>query len=154
MAQPGTLGPHTVRVSRRRHHPRPGAAVSYECPDNDDILDHVCLQSHRLRVQREECVNPALIIGGFVIGALTGLTSVGAAALTTPFLILFVGVKPVKAVSTDFVYSAATRLLGTQRHWQQHTVDKGIMLRLASASVPGLLVGTVLLHSLGNGKAA
>ena len=99
-------------------------------------------------------LNPVLIIGGFVIGALTGLTSVGAAALTTPFLILFIGVKPVKAVSTDFVYSAATRLLGTQRHWQQHTVDKGIMVRLAAASVPGLLVGTVVLHSVGTGKVA
>ncbi len=99
-------------------------------------------------------MNPALIAAGFVIGALTGLTGVGAAALTTPFLILFAGVAPIRAVGTDFVFSAATKLLGTHRHWKQGTVDRRVVLRLASASVPGLLVGTLLLHSLGHSHSS
>jgi uncharacterized membrane protein YfcA len=99
-------------------------------------------------------MNPALIAAGFAIGALTGLTGVGAAALTTPFLILFVGVAPIRAVGTDFVFSAATKLLGTHRHWRQGTVDWRVVLRLACASIPGLLVGTLLIHSLGHSHAA
>src|SRR5437667_12514509 len=91
-------------------------------------------------------IDPLLILAGFTIGSLIGLSGVGSGALMAPFLISIIGVHPVQAVGTDFVYAAATKLLGGYRHWQQGTVDRGIALRLASASVPGLVVGALVLH--------
>ena len=51
-----------------------------------------------------------LVIAGFFVGALVGLTGMGGGAVMTPFLISVVGVSPVLAVGTDLVYSAATKI--------------------------------------------
>ena len=65
----------------------------------------------------------ALLCMSFVVGILVGLTSMGGAALMTPFLILIMGVRPVLAVGTDLVYGAVTKIIGAWVHWRQDTVD-------------------------------
>jgi len=87
----------------------------------------------------------------FVVGVLVGLTSMGGAALVTPFLILFIGLRPVIAIGTDLVYSAFTKVAGAWMHWRQGTVDMRIVLRLATGSVPGGLAGVFLVHWLRTG---
>jgi len=78
---------------------------------------------------------------GFLIGVLTGLTSMGGAALMTPFLILVLGVRPVIAVGTDLACSALTKLVGAVIHWRQGTVDMTVVRRLAFGSLPASLLG-------------
>jgi uncharacterized membrane protein YfcA len=85
-----------------------------------------------------------LVLMSFLVGILIGLTSMGGAALMAPFLILIVGVRPVTAVGTDLVYGAVTKIIGAWVHWKQGTVDLPVVRKLATGSVPGGLLGALL----------
>ena len=76
----------------------------------------------------------------FLAGTLVGLTSMGGAALMTPFLILVLGVRPVLAVGTGLAYGAITNMAGAAMHWRQGTVDMRVVRYLAFGSVPGVAV--------------
>ncbi len=92
-----------------------------------------------------------LPLTGFVVGLLIGLTSMGGAALMTPFLILVLGVRPVIAVGTDLAYCAVTKLVGAWVHWRQGTVDVQVVRRLACGSLPGALLGVLMVGGLHRG---
>lgn len=85
-----------------------------------------------------------LLLMSFLVGILIGLTSMGGAALMAPFLILILGVRPVTAVGTDLVYGAVTKIVGAWVHWKQGTVDLPVVKKLATGSIPGGLLGTLL----------
>jgi uncharacterized membrane protein YfcA len=89
-----------------------------------------------------------LVLMSFAVGLLIGLTSMGGAALMAPFLILAVGVRPSVAVQTDLVYGAITKIMAAGVHWSQHTVDSAIALRMAAGSIPGGLLGSVLVYTM------
>src|ERR1017187_10266314 len=89
-------------------------------------------------------MNFPLILMSFGVGILIGLTSMGGAALMAPFLILVVGVRPVAAVGTDLVYCAVTKIVGSWVHLKQGTVDLPVVRKLATGSVPGGILGTLL----------
>jgi len=93
-------------------------------------------------------MQPALLIFSFGIGLVMGLTSVGGAALMTPLLILGLGTSPFLAVGTDLVYGAFTRFAGAWMHWKQGTVDVRVAGRMFYGSIPGCLLGAVLLNFL------
>jgi uncharacterized protein len=80
----------------------------------------------------------------FCVGVLIGLTSMGGAALMAPFLILVVGVRPATAVGTDLVYGAITKIIGAWVHFKQDSVDLAMVRRLATGSVPGGILGALL----------
>jgi uncharacterized membrane protein YfcA len=84
---------------------------------------------------------PILILTSFVVGILIGLTSMGGAALMTPFLIAAVGVQPLFAVGTDLVYSSITKILGAWVHYRHGKVDVRTACYLASGSIPGSFLG-------------
>ena len=90
----------------------------------------------------------SLAIPSFIIGIMIGWTSIGGAALMTPFLIIFVGVRPLTAVGTDLVYGALARFVAAAMHWRQGTVDLGTVRRLALGSVPASFVGFLAGHNL------
>ncbi len=92
--------------------------------------------------------DPEVVAFGLGVGVLVGLTGIGGGSLMTPLLILFVGVQPVVAIGTDLAYGAITKTVGGWRHLRQGTVDIGVSLWLAIGSVPGALVGVVLLDIL------
>jgi uncharacterized membrane protein YfcA len=85
-----------------------------------------------------------LVLMSFGVGILIGLTSMGGAALMAPFLILALGVRPVTAVGTDLVYGAVTKIVGAWVHYKQGTVDMAVVRRLAYGSIPGGLLGSLL----------
>jgi uncharacterized protein len=93
-------------------------------------------------------MNVSLMLMSFGVGILIGLTSMGGAALMAPFLILVVGVRPVTAVGTDLVYGAVTKIVGAFVHLKQGTVDLPIVKRLAAGSVPGGILGALLVIAL------
>ena len=55
----------------------------------------------------------AIILAGFAVGLIVGLTGVGGGSLMTPILIFFFGVKPYLAVGTDLLFAAFTKMGGT-----------------------------------------
>jgi uncharacterized protein len=93
-------------------------------------------------------MNFPLVLMSFGVGILIGLTGMGAAALMAPFLILVVGVRPVTAVGTDLVYGAVTKIVGAWIHFKQGTVDLVVVRRLAMGSIPGGILGSLLVIGL------
>ena len=86
-------------------------------------------------------MDPAIIIFGFGIGAMVGMTGMGGGTLMTPLLILLFGVKPVTAIGTDIFYAAVTKTVGGWRHLRMGTVNMGLALWLAAGSVPASVAG-------------
>ncbi len=89
-------------------------------------------------------MNFPLVFMSFGVGILIGVTGMGGAALMAPFLILVVGVRPVTAVGTDLAYGAITKIVGAWIHLRQGTVDMHVVRRLAYGSIPGGLLGSLL----------
>src|SRR5262245_36591637 len=89
-----------------------------------------------------------LIVMTFFVGVLTGLTSMGGAALMAPLLIMVVGLRPVMALSTDLVYGAFTKIVGAWVHHRQGTVDLPVVSKLAAGSIPGGLLGALIVVML------
>ena len=81
-----------------------------------------------------------LIVAGFTVGLLVGLTGMGAGSLMTPILISVFGIPATTAVGTDLVYSAVTKMFGAARHNQLSNVNRELAMWLATArarSAPG-----------------
>jgi len=86
-------------------------------------------------------MDPAIVIFGFGIGAMVGMTGMGGGTLMTPLLIFFFGVKPVTAIGTDIFYAAVTKTVGGWRHLRMGTVNISLALWLAAGSVPAAVTG-------------
>jgi uncharacterized membrane protein YfcA len=101
-------------------------------------------------------MDPAIVIFGFGIGVLVGMTGMGGASLMTPLLILIFGVNPVTAIGTDIFYAAVTKTVGGVQHLRQRTVHRGLAFWMAVGSVPsaigGVLVIEVLKSELGEAR--
>ena len=76
-------------------------------------------------------INPILVVSGFVVGMLVGLTGVGGGSLMTPILALLFGVQATTAVGTDLLYAAITKTGGALTHGLKGTVDWRVTGRLA-----------------------
>ncbi len=64
-----------------------------------------------------------LALAGLVVGAVVGMTGMGGGALMTPVLVLFFGVQPLAAVSSDLVASAVMKPVGGVVHLRRGTVN-------------------------------
>ena len=72
-------------------------------------------------------MEPGFIVLGLIVGALVGMTGVGAGSLVTPALV-FSGVPPAIAVGTDLAYAALTKTAGAAVHRARGSLDLGIAL--------------------------
>lgn len=95
-------------------------------------------------------MDPAIVIFGFGIGLLVGMTGMGGASLMTPMLILIFGVQPVTAIGTDIFYAAVTKTVGGWQHLRAGTVHKGLAFWMAIGSVPAALLGVIVIEALQN----
>jgi uncharacterized protein len=93
-------------------------------------------------------MDPIIVIFGFGIGLLIGMTGMGGGSLMTPLLILLFGIQPVTAVGTDIFYGAVTKTAGAWRHLKHHTVHRAIVFWLAVGSVPMAIAGVFLIEFL------
>jgi uncharacterized protein len=93
-----------------------------------------------------------IVLAGFIVGILIGLTGTGGGALMTPILILLFGVAPSAAVSSDIVASAIMKPFGGAIHFRRRTVHSGLVLWLSIGSVPAAFAGVFIDHALGSGK--
>jgi uncharacterized membrane protein YfcA len=93
-------------------------------------------------------LDPAIVLFGFGIGAMVGMTGMGGGTLMTPLLILLFGVKPVTAIGTDIFYAAVTKTVGGWRHLRMKTVNMSLALWMAAGSVPASILGVWAISEL------
>ena len=93
----------------------------------------------------------ALAFGGVVVGFVVGLTGMGGGALMTPMLVLFFGVSPLAAVSSDLVVSAIMKPFGGAVHLRMGTVNRQLVGWLCLGSVPAAFCGVLVARALGSG---
>ncbi len=99
-------------------------------------------------------IDPLIVLGSAVVGFLVGMTGAGGGALMTPMLILFFGVKPSTAISSDLVAAVLMRPVGAVVHMTKKTVNYSLVGWMVLGSVPAALFGSYALHLLGNSKSA
>ena len=92
-----------------------------------------------------------LVTAGLVIGVVVGMTGMGGGALMTPALVLFFGVPPLAAVSSDLVVSAVMKPVGGIVHLRRGTVDLRLVGLLCIGSVPAAFCGVLVSRALGQG---
>jgi uncharacterized membrane protein YfcA len=86
----------------------------------------------------------SLIVVGFIVGACTAYSGVGAGALTTPLLVLFLGVGTDVAIGSDLLFALGTRLVAMIAHVQRRTVQVSVLWRLSLGGLPGAIIGVII----------
>jgi uncharacterized membrane protein YfcA len=99
-------------------------------------------------------LDPYIVIGSAIVGFLVGMTGAGGGALMTPMLILFFGIKPSTAISSDLVAAVLMRPVGAVVHMTKKTVNYSLVGWMVLGSVPAALFGAYALHLLGNSTGA
>lgn len=85
---------------------------------------------------------------GFIIAAFIAVTGVGAGTITTPLLILFLGVPTTAAVSTGLMFSAAVKLALVPAQIARRQVNWRVLGFMLLGGLPGVLLGSLLLNHL------
>lgn len=93
-----------------------------------------------------------LALGALAVGVVVGLTGMGGGALMTPMLVLFFGVSPLAAVSSDLVASAVMKPVGSLVHLRHGTVRMDLVRWLCLGSVPSAFCGVLVTRALGHGS--
>ena len=93
-------------------------------------------------------VELAVIAVALVVGLLLGLTGVGAGALMTPILIGGFGVAVPVAIATDLLFATVTKVVGVVIHGRAGQVDWKVSRFLWLGSIPGVIIGSLLLVGL------
>lgn len=88
-----------------------------------------------------------LILLGFAVGSIVGLSGVGGGAFMTPFLIFF-GVPASVAVGTDLIYAAITKSGAVWLHHTARTIQWRLVGLLLSGSLPASFITIALLKGL------
>lgn len=94
-----------------------------------------------------------LVIAGVIVGFVVGLTGMGGGALMTPILILFFGIDPLTAVSSDLVVSLFMKPVGAAVHLRRGTVNLSLVKWLVIGSVPAAIAGVLIITSIGDSEA-
>jgi uncharacterized membrane protein YfcA len=91
----------------------------------------------------------SLIVAGLLIGVIVGMTGMGGGALMTPVLVIFFGIPPLAAVSSDLVVSAIMKPVGGLVHLRRGTVNLRLVGLLCLGSVPAAFSGVLVSRALG-----
>jgi len=94
-----------------------------------------------------------IVLAGFIVGAIVGITGMGGGALMTPILVLLFGVQPLAAVSSDLVASMVMRPIGGIVHFRRGTVRTDLVKWLVIGSVPAAFAGVFVLRAMGESSA-
>src|SRR5271168_124704 len=85
---------------------------------------------------------------GFIIAAFIALTGVGAGTITTPLLILFLGVPAPIAVATGLMFSAVVKAVLVPAQIARRQVSWKVLSFMLLGGLPGVLVGSLVLRHL------
>jgi len=90
----------------------------------------------------------ARVAVGLIAGTLVGLTGVGGGLVLLPLLISVLGVSPIVAVGSDAVINCITKIGAGSLYWRRGNVDWRLALNLAFGSIPGAVLGVLLLAQI------
>ena len=85
---------------------------------------------------------------GFLIALTVGLTGIGGGSFTVPALLLVAGLTAGEAVGTAFLFAGVLRLIAAPFYLLGKHIHLRYLWLLLQGAVPGLLLGTWLLHLL------
>jgi uncharacterized membrane protein YfcA len=88
------------------------------------------------------------IVLGFLIAMAIGLTGVGAGVITTPVLILFLGLPAREAVGTALAFGAIVKIVAAPMYVVRRQVNWRFLALMVAGGLPGVLLGTFLLQRL------
>ncbi|HEY1946894.1 MAG TPA: sulfite exporter TauE/SafE family protein [Bryobacteraceae bacterium] len=91
------------------------------------------------------------VILGFIIALAISLTGVGAGSMTTPLLILLLGVSPATAVGTALTFGAIVKVASIPSYAVRKQVNLKVLGWLVAGGVPGVLIGSLALNQLKHG---
>lgn len=91
----------------------------------------------------------SLVVSGFVVGMLVGLTGVGGGSLMTPLLTLLFGVSPSVAVGTDLAFASITKTAGAATHRLRGTVRWDVVRLLCYGALPAAVLAAIGLKQFG-----
>jgi uncharacterized protein len=86
------------------------------------------------------------VVLGFIIAIAISLTGVGAGSMTTPLLILFLGVSPATAVGTALTFGTIVKIISSSTYLFRRQVSLRILVLLVVGGVPGVLAGSILVN--------
>lgn len=85
---------------------------------------------------------------GFLIAVFIAMTGVGAGSLTTPLLILVLGLPAQQCVGTALIFGAVVKVLTLPVYMARRQVNWRVFAYLVGGGLPGVIVGSFLLHGL------
>jgi len=91
-----------------------------------------------------------VVLAGFSVGVLIGITGVGGGSLMAPVLLLLFKMNPLLAVGTDLLYNMPTKIVGAIVHARQGTLNAFVALYLTCGGVIGAVFAALFLQYLGN----
>jgi uncharacterized membrane protein YfcA len=91
-----------------------------------------------------------IALASVIVGFTVGLTGMGGGALMTPILVIFFGVDPTTAVSSDLIAAMVMKPVGGGVHVRRKTVRWELVRWLCLASIPTAFAGVFILHATGN----
>jgi hypothetical protein len=91
------------------------------------------------------------VLLGFVIALAISLTGVGAGSMTTPLLIILLGVSPATAVGTALTFGAVVKIASIPSYAVRRQVNLKVLGWLLAGGVPGVLLGSIALDKLKHG---
>ena len=89
-----------------------------------------------------------IIALGFVISVFIGLTGVGAGSMTTPLLIMLIGMPAAEAVGTALIFGAVVKICTTPLYIRRRQVDWKALGYLLATGLPGVLAGSLLFRQV------
>ncbi len=91
------------------------------------------------------------VLLGFVIAIAISLTGVGAGSMTTPLLILLLGIPPATAVGTALSFGAIVKIASVPMYALRRQVNLRVLWLLLLGGLPGVLIGALMLDHLKRG---
>ena len=78
---------------------------------------------------------------GFIIAVFIALTGVGAGSLTTPLLILLLGLPAKECVGTALIFGTVVKILSVPGYLFRKQVNWRVFAYLTAAGIPGVIAG-------------
>lgn len=95
-------------------------------------------------------IDPGIVLAGAIVGFVVGMTGMGGGALMTPILVIFFGINPTAAVSSDLVAAMIMKPIGGGVHIRRKTVRWPLVKWLCVGSIPMAFAGVFIVHNLGD----
>ena len=94
----------------------------------------------------------AIVLASVIVGFTVGMTGMGGGALMTPILLIFFGITPTAAVSSDLVAAMVMKPIGGGVHVRRKTVRWELVRWLCLGSIPMAFAGVFLLNATGDSE--